>query len=159
MVQDLNIAVSGAQREHPDGQGGFYLELNKTTLHFVRRNPPATRLDAKQKPIFTNAGSSLLAEVFSADFFDISCMRKAPGAEGARQTPGKQGPGSSSVSSPASSNVTSPAIAAAAFLDHFRLRAKTDDLSIGRDSDAFPGLQPATLSATNDAIAQKIPSM
>jgi hypothetical protein len=151
LVVELELALSNSQRDNPDGQGGFNLDLDKSTLHFIRRRPPATNLESRQKALLANPGSRpLVAEVFSADYFDITCTTKStpPSIPGVGVPPSTSPPvGSGSIS--AAGSVPSN------FLEHFRLRGKVDELNITRDSGAFAGVTPATLAVVNDNIAQK----
>jgi hypothetical protein len=143
MVTDINYVLKQAAAGNAED---FTLTLGKLPLAF-HRDHKASRLDAQQQSLLIEDGQlSLAAEVFSEApvYYDISCPAAAPAQPSMSAMPGQSGTGGPSVA--ASPNLSS---------DRFRIRAKPEDLPVGRDQDTFAGLATATFAVQNDVIAQK----
>jgi hypothetical protein len=148
MVQEVNNAL----RQAAAGRDDFDLVLTKITLRF-HRTKPATALDVQKQPILAIGNDiSLTAQVFSSDpvFFEVTCV--AP----TKETSGTVSPSLPSSSGPPTApGATPPGSPGQSFVDRIRVRAKSDDLWVPRDADAFAGLPSASLAIVNDNIAKK----
>jgi hypothetical protein len=143
MVSDIKDVLNQAAAGNAED---FKLTLGKLNLMF-HRDHKASPLDAQQQSLLIEDGElSLAAEVFSEApvYYVISCPAAAPEQPAPPAVPGQSGTGGpSSAASPILSS------------DRFRIRAKPEDLPVGRDQETFAGLSTASFAIQNDVIAQK----
>jgi hypothetical protein len=139
MVNEL----SGLLSEVSGDKAEFNIQLSKYTLSFRRKPKNSEQLALEKTPLFINAGNPLVAEVFSPEFFAVTCTPAK------MDDSGKRGPGGVSVAGEPATVATSK------LFDQFRLRGKVQDLSTGRSGGKFDGTTPATLAIVDDNIARK----
>jgi hypothetical protein len=172
----LNAVLNFAdelQKAAGSSDGDFDVKLKKGLLHFHRIRS-LSPIDQKRQPIFALGSASLAAQVLSRDpeFFQVTCAGNVappslPGSTAPGNVPAPTRPvlptpsGSPPATAPIATQPSPPGASwppsgtTESFLDHWRIRVKPEDLAVGRDTDDFKGLAPASLALANDQIAKK----